>query len=365
MIVKDEARVIERCLRSVKPWIDHWLIVDTGSSDNTPELIEKAMAGVPGEVVHRPWRNFGHNRNEALQLARDRADYLLFIDADEQLGVDENSAWPLGMDQPAYSLEARFSGVSYDRVSLVSTRLSWQWKGVLHEYLDAGGPVAQPRLPGFWIQVTPDGARSNDPQKFEKDATLLESALLVEPDNARYVFYLAQSYRDAGQLERSLSTYERRIAMGGWDEEVWYSLYQVARLCELSGYSEAAVIQAYLKAFEARPQRAESLVHLAAFCRAKGAWNQAYLFASDAVKRAVPSDRLFVDLASYQWRAADELALAAFYTGRHAEAASVWQALLKQPHLPPSERPRLQNNMTFLPSHERSRGSTDVSGAIR
>lgn len=350
MIVKDEAQVIERCLRSVKPWIDHWLIVDTGSSDNTSELIEKAMEGVPGEVVHRPWRNFGHNRNEALQLARDRADYLLFIDADEQLGVDEDAAWPLGMDLPAYSLEARFSGVSYDRVSLVSTRLNWQWKGVLHEYLDAGGPVAQPRLPGFWIQVTPDGARSNDPQKFEKDAALLEAALRDEPDNARYVFYLAQSYRDAGQLERSLTTYERRVAMEGWDEEVWYSLYQVARLRELSGHPQAQIVQAYLRAFEARPQRAESLVSLATFCRTQQAWHQAYLFASDAAKRTVPSDRLFVDLASYHWRAADELALAAFYTGRHAEAAAVWRDLLKNPNLPTSERARIQGNMNFLPA---------------
>ena len=87
MIVKNESPVIERCLASVKPWIGHWVIVDTGSTDGTQELVRKAMAGVPGELHERPWRNVGHNRNEALDLARAHGDYVLFIDADEQLQV--------------------------------------------------------------------------------------------------------------------------------------------------------------------------------------------------------------------------------------------------------------------------------------
>lgn len=352
MIVKDEARVIERCLRSVKPWIDTWVIVDTGSTDDTPQRIEALMEGVPGQLFHRPWRNFGHNRSEALQLARRRADYLLFIDADEQL-VADGTCWPQTLDKPAYSLEARYSGLSYDRVSLVSTRLNWRWEGVLHEYLEADQVVEQPRIPGFWIQVTPDGARSNDPRKFEKDAEALEAALRDTPDNARYVFYLAQSYRDAGKLQQALEAYLRRAQMGGWDEEVWYALYQVARLSESLGRPEPAVMLAYLTAYEARPQRAEALVSLAEWCRARGAWQQAYLFASDAARRPLPDDRLFVDLATYRWRALDELALAAFYTQRYEEAATGWRTLLASAALPESERPRILANTAYLPESYR------------
>jgi glycosyltransferase involved in cell wall biosynthesis len=68
MIVRDEALVIDRCLSSVAPFIDYWVIVDTGSTDNTPVLVEKTLAGIPGELHHRPWKNFGHNRTEALEL---------------------------------------------------------------------------------------------------------------------------------------------------------------------------------------------------------------------------------------------------------------------------------------------------------
>src|SRR3954467_653686 len=92
MIVRDESAVIERCLASVRPHVDHWVIVDTGSMDDTIERIRRAMDPVPGDVFERPWRDFGHNRTEALELARNRADYVLFIDADETLGAQPGAS---------------------------------------------------------------------------------------------------------------------------------------------------------------------------------------------------------------------------------------------------------------------------------
>src|SRR5262249_2592099 len=157
-----------------------WVIVDTGSSDATMDIVRDTMRDVPGELHQRPWHNFGHNRTEALDLARDKGDYLLFIDADETLAAGPGARWPT-MHEPAYSLEARYAELSYDRVSVVSTKLPWKWVGVLHEYLEAGRPVTQPRIPGFWIDVRPEGARSRDPQKFAKDAAVLEEAVAKEP----------------------------------------------------------------------------------------------------------------------------------------------------------------------------------------
>lgn len=55
MIVKDEAPVIERCLASVRPLLDSWCVVDTGSSDDTPQKVARALAGLPGTLHHRPW----------------------------------------------------------------------------------------------------------------------------------------------------------------------------------------------------------------------------------------------------------------------------------------------------------------------
>lgn len=157
-----------------------------------------------------------------------------------------------------------------------------------------------------------DGARSADPDKFRKDPAALKKALQVDPDNARYAFYLAQSWRDAGELAKAAAAYERRAAMGGWPEEVWYSLYERARLADRLGEDDDVVMAHYVRAFEARPQRAEALCDLARVLRLRDRPASAYpLRARLDLPR--PADILFVEDAVYTWRALDELAIAAYY----------------------------------------------------
>ena len=83
MIVRDEASVIERCLRSAKPFIHSWAISDTGSTDGTQDIIRRVLGDLPGELIERPWVDFAHNRNEALELAKKHGDFALIIDADD------------------------------------------------------------------------------------------------------------------------------------------------------------------------------------------------------------------------------------------------------------------------------------------
>ena len=76
MIVKNEKDVIVRCLESVKPVIDYWVIVDTGSTDGTQKIIKKELKDIPGELYERPWKNFGENRSEAFNLAKGKGDFI-------------------------------------------------------------------------------------------------------------------------------------------------------------------------------------------------------------------------------------------------------------------------------------------------
>jgi glycosyltransferase involved in cell wall biosynthesis len=346
MIVRNEAPVIGRCLASVRPWIDAWAVVDTGSTDGTQDRVREALAGLPGELWERPWRDFGHNRSEAIQLAGTRADYLLFLDADEEWVAPPGFRWPR-LEADGYSILHRYSGMEYHRAALAATRLPWRFEGVLHEYLDGPAPHRIETLDGPWIQVHPDGARSTDPRKFEKDAAVLEAALVREPDHPRHTFYLAQSYRDAGRPERSLAVYERRAALGGWAEEVWYSLYQVALLREVLGHPRDQVLGAYLRAYQFRPQRPESLGQLARWCRLAGDHHLAYLFARQALELPPTTDVLFVDPSFTRWRNRDEYALACYWTGRFQEAADQCQRLLDGDALPPEERERMAANLAF------------------
>ncbi len=349
MIVKNEAHVMQRCLTSLRGFIDCWVIVDTGSTDGTQVVIRDYMHDIPGELHERPWKNFGHNRSEALALARDKADYVFVIDADEVLSLPTEFQRP-ALTADAYSLLLSYGEMSYWRMALVATRLDWRYVGVLHEYLDCAQPHVIERLEGPRVIVNPDGGRSRgDPiEKFAADARVLEQGLIDEPDNARYVFYLAQSYRDSNQLEKSLHAYQRRAALGGWEEEVWYSLYQVAGLSERLALDETIVVQRYLHAWQARPQRAEPLAQLARYYREHGArYALAHLFAQCGIGIVKPDDALFVDESVYAWRCLDEYAIASYWIGHYAESARVCRLLLDGGALPVAERERVRGNLDF------------------
>jgi tetratricopeptide (TPR) repeat protein len=347
MIVKNEAGVIRRCLDTVRPFIHRWVIVDTGSTDGTQALVRDALQGVPGALHERPWKNFAHNRNEALELARGQADYVLVIDADEQLQPEPGFAMPaLTADEVLLLCRFRDTSVSWFRTTLIRASLPWRYVGVVHEGLVCDAPRSAGRIAGLSIHSLSDGARNVDlVKKYQEDVRVLEAALVEEPDNARYVFYLARSYHDAGQLEQALATYERRAAMGGWAEEVFHSLHQSAALRQRLGRPWPEVLNAYLVAYQARPGRAEPLYEIAAHYRKSSAWALAELFARAACMIARPADILFVDDSVYDWRARDELAVAAFFLGKFTEAFALNQALVTEGKVPDGDRERILNNL--------------------
>ncbi len=350
MIVKNESAVIKRCLDSVRPFIQSWVIVDTGSTDGTQELIRRELAGIPGELHERPWRNFGENRTEALELAKSKADYLLIMDADEELEVPAGFVLPeLVAGQYMLRHRRKESEMAWDLGTLVKAALPWRYRGVLHEVIVCDEPYVTETLHGPVVWGYFDSAR-NAPGaivKYANDARVLEEALIHEPDNARYVFYLAQSYRDAEMIPKAIEAYERRATMGGWDEEVFYSLYQIAVLGDRLGVERPLVLYAYLRAYESRPRRAEPLRALAAHFRNTADWSQAELFARAAVAIPRPDDLLFVEESVYAWHALDELAIAAYWLGKRDEAREINQRLLAEGKLPAAERGRVEKNLAF------------------
>ncbi|MCW3105220.1 MAG: hypothetical protein JWO09_3660 [Bacteroidetes bacterium] len=319
MIVKNEAAVIRRCLESVMPVISYWVIVDTGSTDNTKEIIHECLKDIDGELHERPWKNFGHNRSEALELAKGKGDYLLIIDADEVLSFDRGFTWPV-LDRDGYMIETKFSATSYVRMQLVNNRLNWRFEGVLHEYIHSPEMKTSGTLTHVYNYPYPDGARSSDPNKYKRDALVLENALLEDPENARYVFYLAQSYRDAQEHELALKNYIKRVEMKGWPEEVWFSLYQIAILSNRMGEDWAVTKEKFLAAFEYRPSRAEPLFHVAHYYRSNERYDLAYLYASQGERIPLPADILFVEKPVYEYLLPMELAISAHWTNRYDEA---------------------------------------------
>lgn len=343
MIVKNEAAVLHRCFNSLVPHVKRIIINDNGSTDETPSIISQLdmAVEVPGD-----WIDFATNRNVVLSVARQWGDYVLCgIDADEELVVPPDFAWPdSGAD--AYSVDIDLQGTVYPRVAIVSSAFPWEWRYPVHEGLYPVSPTLVPRIehiPGVFIRSHRDGARSRDPETAGKDLVALLHAVGEDPDNPRLTFYIAQMYRDLRNYDAAAHWYLKRTLLGGYDQEVWYSHYMLARI---SDWMNSNPVRAYLDVWERNPARAEPLYRAADWCRRQDEVNQALMFAlaAHAIK-APPKGALFVEQDVYDWRVLDLIATVAYYTPHVREGALVLHELIQR--APQSELPRITKNAGF------------------
>jgi glycosyltransferase involved in cell wall biosynthesis len=260
MLVKDEEAVIGRCLDSFLPLIDSWVVCDTGSTDRTPEIAQERLSGLPGLFHRLNWAGFGLTWTEALRLARGSADYLVMPHADMTLVADGR----LGeLSENAYGISIiDDSSFTYRVPAIVKGDLVWGYEGATHEYLVGNDypNVPAPPLDSWKLFHHADGARR--PTKLNDDLALLSVEVEENPLDARSVFYLAQTYRDLGLYEQAAAMYERRVMLGGWEEEAWYALYQKG-VCLIRCGKWWDGRMTLIQAWHRRPQRAEPLRALA------------------------------------------------------------------------------------------------------
>jgi glycosyltransferase involved in cell wall biosynthesis len=338
MIVKNETDVIRRCLDSVLPFVDYWVIVDTGSTDGTQDVIREHLSDVPGELHARSWKDFGTNRSEALLLAKGKADYTLIIDADDVLDTVLGHTIPLELIDDAYTIQIVDGGVVYRRTQLVRNALPWRYAGVLHEFITCGTAKPSVPLPVFRMLRKHDGARQKDPETYRRDAALLEKMVQTESDpfmTARYRFYLAQSYYDCQQWEKALANYRLRANLGFWREEIFISLYRVAQIMERFKHPQQDVVNAYLRATQAQPGRAEALHALSKFCRLSGLYPEGLRYAEQALPIKAPEDGLYVESWIYDVGVLDEYAANAYWCGRYWDSLDANLKILSTGKLQP------------------------------
>ncbi|MDP1608157.1 MAG: glycosyltransferase [Chlamydiales bacterium] len=348
MIVKNESAVIKRSLSSVKRKIDYWVILDTGSTDGTQELIRSFLHDIPGELHERPWVNFEHNRNEALALAINKADYLLFIDADEEWIISEDFDKD-SLNADFYAVKNRDQHVDLHRISLIKTHLPWIWKGVLHEEITCSTPLKGEVLPGVVNYGLPrDGYRARDPERYRKDAAILEEALAKDPSNHRYVFFLAQSYAAAGELALSLKYYKKSAEVGVFPPEVFWSLFSIATLQQDLNMDPNLIIQSYCNAFIFDPTRAEPLHHLAAFYQKRRNYVLAYIISKIALELPPPTSLCYVVREVYDYSLLITHACAAHSLHKVDEAKQHYLTLLSKPNLPQHVITIAQHNLAVI-----------------
>lgn len=310
MIVRNEAPILKRCLDAVSPWIDRYVVCDTGSTDETPEIVRSYFEekGIPGTIPTFPFVDFSQARNAALEHARidsSEDEYVLLVDADMELVVGDVD-FKRKLFAPNYMVR-QHGGYRYENVRLLRTDVPARYVLETHEYLDiAEGPT----LDG--VSFLDHGDGSSHAEKSERDVRLLLDALERRPNDARAMFYLAQTYLDLGRHHDAIFWYRRRIALGGNDQEEWFSEYKIA-LSYLAAKDEDAFVRTAFAAFERRPSRIEPLYALASYYREKGRNSLANMVIRTALTIPRSSDRLFVDDGAWTHGIPQEASICGFY----------------------------------------------------
>lgn len=322
MIVKNEEKVIERCINSVKHLIDYWVIYDTGSTDKTVEKIFEAVGDIPGELHHSKFVNFAHNRTEYMGTVRGKADYALVLDADEFVV-------PNGFEKDSLVLDcynvSRGGDTDWIFPRILRCDLPWRYEYIVHEV-----PACDVLYTTGVADIIIDQVRSNgnSPQRLKQNLDLLLQGANENPNDTRYRFYLANAYWDMQMWEDALEQYVKRIGLGGWNQEVYLSMVRMA-LCYLNLGKTASFIGSMTAALEYIPTRQEAYYYLGIhYCKNKN-YVEAFKFLSAASKLPYPDGALFFYRPIYEYLIDLWLAVAMYWLGLYQGAADINTKLLE------------------------------------
>lgn len=334
-IVANESKIIRRMLNSVKDIIDTWVIVDTGSTDDTMEIIQEELKDIPGFLLQQKWQDFGTNRSAALAAAEGKMEWILMMDADDFLtGVTSKPTFldAVSTEIAGYSMPLQNGITFYSRVCLYRASSKWIYKNRVHEwpFCTSNPSFSAPNFPlAEWlVQARSEGFRSTDPSRWLKDAKLCVADLEDDLGNERACFYAARSFSCAGERELAIAYFQKRLkySTGFYSERYW------CWIGLLENYEDPLKkFECFEHAIREFPHRLEVVQKMLYFLRTEG-WerssevnqllNQTIAHAQIMIFKVTrcPVNDLFVENDVYEWKLADELALALSHQKNYIEA---------------------------------------------
>jgi len=312
-IMKDESQVLLRMLSSVKHIIDGCVCVDTGSTDDSKQIVKEFFEkeGKPCEIYDHPFVNFSDARNFALSKLKGKCDYGFLIDCDEQLIINQSVIMDINSFKESLNLDLHHIIVtlgenSFARRNFFKVDKSFRWIGAVHEILECDEQISIGNVSDIKIFVNRDGNSWSQgvTQKYLKHAEIL-LAEVEKTNSPRDVFYLAQSYKDASENEKAIEWYKKRVTMlNGFYEERYYSQFIIGIIYQRMNKPFQETLIEYFKCSELDTMRAEHILNSIILLQREGLWQTAYTLSSDAVERfhnknPYPNRLLFLDVFTY------------------------------------------------------------------
>jgi glycosyltransferase involved in cell wall biosynthesis len=379
-IMKNEAHVITRMLNSIRPIVDIICLVDTGSTDNSIEVVKNwgEQNKIETHVFERAFDNFENSRNYSIQMAREvtagRGDdfWGFWLDADEMIEILPNFS-KNNINKDLYMFNTYINVMKYTRNECYKLDKPFRFYGPVHEFIVCDDKnITSGLMDGLNVRVQMDGGswKGNIPEKYKSHAHVLEKYIDANRQDPRWIFYTAQSYHDSAcvpdnreeneeRLRRSMKYYKERISRAdGYPEEIFYSQFRVGTIMRVLEMPFSQTLNELMKAYSMDPLRAEPIKAIIDNYLSVGEWHNAYLFSKFAKvnfhgKNPYPQRLLFVDEALYIWKILEVHAAASFYTGRRDEAKQTFQEMVEisrqQPqYFTPDDMQKIQMNAQFF-----------------
>jgi glycosyltransferase involved in cell wall biosynthesis len=347
MMVKNEHKRLQVSLDSVVGHVDALIFYDTGSTDNTIEIIEKFSEKhkINLYLKRGDFVDFSTSRNVSLDFA-DTVDvmYILLMDCNDELKGGEklkpilkhfadkdNNSFLVCQEWWCGQLD------KYYNTRLVKTRCGWRYRGSVHEWMkDTLSDTDQPRFPVIRLEeivLYQDRTQDDDKsgKRFTRDRELLLKDHKADPKEPRTLFYLAQTCQCLNLHDEALYYSKLRLEQKGFDEERFHSYIRCGVSCLALGHEWADGMKWFIRAYE-EFQRAEPLVKIADFYRhlagialkdgknANNLWRISYMYAKEACDLAYPEHCiLFVDKGIYDYYRWHVMGIVGYYAGKYEE----------------------------------------------
>lgn len=356
LIVKNEEKNIERCLQSIRPHVAEICVVDTGSSDKTPEIVQKYADKFEvytdcNDPQTGLIEDFSQARNRSFELATQ--PWLMWIDGDDEVqnadkiesiiteqGVHRET--PLMVMFPyEYSHDDKGNVTCLHwRERLVTPKAAFKWKGPVHEILN-------PEIPGTAIIRKEDTRiihRRNQVGKVIESGRNLRILKKyynkVGESDVRQLYYLGLEYGNNGDIGNSIRFHKRYVELSGWDDEKFLACLKITEHYQGIGQYEDAIEWA-LKALTVREGWSEAYFALGKsyyFMAQRGGpderrhWERAIHFMQLGLKLPPTETILFINPLERQYEIHKFLNFALNKVGRvHEAMGSVDQALKIRP----------------------------------
>lgn len=384
-IMKNEAHLFREnnsMINTLVDKIDYYIIVDTGSTDDSIELVRNFFKkhNVPGEIHEKPFVDFGTNRTHALRLCQKHTwiDFVFVMDIDDLFvgDVDLHDIFDLkydcyeiplrdqhDTDKPIVSGDMDSAGMVYKRMCIFNNHYNWVYQGSVHEYPECTNKKNKQvgKIEDAYILSRRLGDRSKKTDKYLRDAKMFENALKKEPNNQRNLFYCARSWFDYQEYEKAMHYYQKRLDADKPNHftffgERFYAALEIGRCLKnmQNGFGRdkikksipnEKIIEAFLYAHTVLPIRVEALYEAAVFCRERKLYEKAYAFAKKGTVIEKPvndQNGMFFCLAqAYLFGIWDEYAMACYFLGKYEEADKIFTKLFEENRCPEDQKPRV------------------------